>query len=80
DFLERVGEDNGKEIVLGKDLISVERIEDSNDVYTALIGIGKANEEGKFITFEGINGGKNYVEAQEAFQRWGDESGHHIGV
>ena len=80
DFLERVGEDNGKEIVLGKDLISVERIEDSNDVYTALIGIGKANEEGKFITFEGINGGKNYVEDQEAFQRWGDESGHHIGV
>jgi phage minor structural protein len=80
DFLERVGEDNGKEIVLGKDLISVERMEDSNEVYTALIGIGKANEEGKSITFEGINGGKNYVEDQEAFQRWGDESGHHIGV
>ncbi|KMM38593.1 phage tail spike protein [Guptibacillus hwajinpoensis] len=80
DFLERIGEDNGKEIVLAKDLMSVERIEDSNNVYTALIGIGKANEEGKFITFEGINGGKNYVEDQDAFQRWGDESGHHIGV
>src|SRR5690625_2081806 len=73
DLLERVGEWNGREVTFGKDLDGIRRIE-KQDVVTALLGIGPADENGN--RFEVL------VEDEEALERWGriDEHGniHHL--
>ncbi|MED3088881.1 phage tail spike protein, partial [Bacillus toyonensis] len=66
DVVKKVGRDNGKEFLLGKDVQGIRRIENSQDVVTALVGVGPSKENpdtGKeeFLTFEDINGGKLYV-------------------
>ncbi|KEZ51329.1 phage tail spike protein [Metabacillus indicus] len=76
DLLKRIGHYNGKEVELGKDLIGIRRLSDSNDLYTALWGVGKATADGEFITFEDINQGKKYVVDEQARARWG----LHFGV
>ncbi|WP_191556453.1 phage tail spike protein [Metabacillus idriensis] len=76
DLLKRIGHYNGKEVELGKDLIGIRRLSDSNDLYTALWGVGKATADGGFITFEDINQGKKYVVDKQAKARWG----LHFGV
>ena len=40
DMVRKVGRDNGKEIVLGKDLQGIRRIENSQDAISALVGVG----------------------------------------
>jgi phage minor structural protein len=77
DFLLAVGMDNGKETVLGKDLVGIERDEDSKNLYTAVLGMGQANADGQLITFESINGGKNYVEDVDAKERWSNNGDHY---
>lgn len=62
----------GKEIVFGKDLIGIERIEDSSHIVTALLGIGPQKEDGTRLTV--------LVEDQEALQRWGRNGQHLIEV
>ncbi|MDX8291414.1 phage tail spike protein [Metabacillus indicus] len=76
DLLKCIGHYNGKEVELGKDLIGIRRLSDSNDLYTALWGVGKATADGEFITFEDINQGKKYVVDEQAKARWG----LHFGV
>jgi phage minor structural protein len=66
---------NGKEIVFGKDLVGIRRIENTGELYTILYGVGQADAEGKFVTFESINNGKKYLEDAEAIQRWGELRG-----
>ena len=52
-MVRKVGRDNGKEIVLGKDLQGIRRIENSQDAISALVGVGPFNEEtGEYLTFE----------------------------
>ncbi|XLP22092.1 phage tail spike protein [Bacillus toyonensis] len=81
DLVKKVGRDNGKEFVLGKDVQGIRRIENSQDVVTALVGVGPSKENpdtGKeeFLTFEDINDGKLYVSNNDALQRWSKDGKH----
>ncbi|EJQ38820.1 phage minor structural protein [Bacillus toyonensis] len=81
DLVKKVGRDNGKEFLLGKDVQGIRRIENSQDVVTALVGVGPSKENpdtGKeeFLTFEDINGGKLYVSNNDALQRWSKDGKH----
>ncbi|PHE12630.1 hypothetical protein COF41_25545, partial [Bacillus toyonensis] len=81
DLVKKVGRDNGKEFVLGKDVQGIRRIENSQNVVTALVGVGPSKENpdtGKeeFLTFEDINGGKLYVSNNDALQRWSKDGKH----
>ncbi|MEB9033378.1 phage tail spike protein, partial [Bacillus cereus] len=53
------GQDTGKTIELGKDLIGIKRIENSQNICTALIGFVKG-EGDNIITIEKINNGLPY--------------------
>lgn len=50
-----LGEDTGKFFTHGKDVVGIERFEDTTKLVTALIGVGKANEQGVPMTFATIN-------------------------
>ncbi|GAE32454.1 phage tail spike protein [Alkalihalobacillus hemicellulosilyticus] len=63
DLLERVGQWQGREVELGKDLQGIRRIEKTDNIYTALRGIGPADEDGTRLEV--------LVEDEEALQRWG---------
>ncbi|WIG40315.1 phage tail spike protein [Bacillus toyonensis] len=77
DLVKKVGRDNGKEFLLGKDVQGIRRIENSQDVVTALVGVGPQNSEtGEFLTFEEINNGKLYVGNNDALQRWSKDGKH----
>lgn len=81
DLVKKVGRDNGKEFLLEKDVQGIRRIENSQDVVTALVGVGPSKENpdtGKeeFLTFEDINGGKLYVSNNDALQRWSKDGKH----
>ncbi|EJR62761.1 phage minor structural protein [Bacillus toyonensis] len=77
DLIKKVGRDNGKEFLLGKDVQGIRRIENSQDVVTALVGVGPQNSEtGEFLTFEEINNGKLYVGNNAALQRWSKDGKH----
>ncbi|MEH7813424.1 phage tail spike protein [Bacillus toyonensis] len=81
DLVKKVGRDNGKEFLLEKDVQGIRRIENSQDVVTALVGVGPSKENpatGKeeFLTFEDINGGQLYVSNNDALQRWSKDGKH----
>ncbi|EJR56826.1 phage minor structural protein, partial [Bacillus cereus VD115] len=77
DLIKKVGRDNGKEFLLGKDVQGIRRIENSQDIVTALVGVGPQNSEtGEFLTFEEINNGKLYVGNNDALQRWSKDGKH----
>ena len=81
DVVEKVGRDNGKEFELGKDVQGIRRIENSQNIITALVGIGPLREnpeigEEEYLTFEEINNGKLYVSDNDAFQRWSKDGEH----
>lgn len=77
DLLARRGNDTGKRFTYTKDIEEIKKIVHRDDVITALYGYGKGEkiEEtggyGRRITFGDINGGKNYVENEEARLIWG---------
>lgn len=72
-----------KRFEYGKDLIGVTRTVAPDDVYTAMRGFGKGDDlgdddgdtNGRRITFAGINGGRDYVEDEDALRRWGRPDG-----
>ncbi|GAB3808649.1 phage tail spike protein [Virgibacillus kimchii] len=77
DLLERTGEWRGREVTFGKDLQGIRRIEKTDNIYTALKGIGPEQEDGTRLEV--------FVEDQEALQRWGrpnefGELQHLVGV
>ncbi|NMH72773.1 hypothetical protein HF078_06795 [Bacillus sp. RO2] len=67
DMIKRRGEDTKKETRLGKDLIGVERIENS-DIVTALRVLGPELEDGSRLVVE--------VKNEEAKQRWARDGEH----
>lgn len=69
DLLPRIGEWQGREIEIGKDLIGIERTEKTDQLVTALIGLGPVREDGTRLEVR--------VEDQEALQRWG-RNGRHL--
>lgn len=52
---QELGEDTGKFFTHGKDVVGVERLEDTTKLVTALIGVGKANDQGVPLTFSSLN-------------------------
>ena len=77
--LTRRGTDNGRRFAYGRDMMSVSRTVDADDVVTALYGFGKGEEVGdgygRGIDFADVNGGKQYVEDLEALETWGRPDG-----
>lgn len=69
DFLKKRGKFRGKEVVLGKNLIGVERREISENIVTALRCLGPEQEDGSRLVV--------IVEDAEALERWG-RNGRHI--
>ncbi|AQS55300.1 hypothetical protein B0W44_05385 [Novibacillus thermophilus] len=72
DLIEQVGEWRGREIVFGKDLLGIERKEKTDQVVTALIGLGPEREDGTRLEV--------FVEDLDALQRWGRGGRHLIEV
>ena len=78
DMVKKRGRETGKEITLGKDLMGIKRIENSQNICTALLGFVK-KEGGEFITITEINNGVPYLVDSDAFQRWNEKGQHKFG-
>lgn len=63
DLLNRIGNWKGREVSFDKDLIGIKRTEKTDNVFTALLGLGVEREDGSRL--------KVLVEDQNALQRWG---------
>ncbi|MGG3727430.1 phage tail spike protein [Bacillus wiedmannii] len=78
DMVKKRGQETGKEVTLGKDLMGIKRIENSQNICTALLGFVK-KEGGEFITITEINKGVPYLVDNDAFQRWNEKGQHKFG-
>ncbi|MGG0762861.1 phage tail spike protein [Bacillus paramycoides] len=78
DMVKKRGRETGKEVTLGKDLMGIKRIENSQNICTALLGFVK-KEGGEFITISDINNGVPYLVDGDAFQRWNERGQHKFG-
>jgi phage minor structural protein len=72
DFVKRIGQDTGKEIVEGKDLLGIKRRLLAKRVVTALICIGPEREDGTRL--------KVTVKDEAAFQNWNWQGQHLVEV
>jgi phage minor structural protein len=89
DMLRRRGDNTGKIFSYGYDLTDeVQRVIDTNDLVTALIGIGPNDSDGKPMTFanyhptvpSGYEKQLDWIGNIEARERWGDQGKHIFGV
>ncbi|HDR7493077.1 TPA: phage tail protein [Bacillus cereus] len=78
DMVKKRGRDTRKEVTLGKDLMGIKRIENSQNICTALLGFVK-KEGGEFITIAEINNGVPYLVDDGAFQRWNEKGQQKFG-
>ncbi|MBJ8085251.1 phage tail protein [Bacillus cereus] len=78
DMVKKRGREIGKEVTLGKDLVGIKRIENSQNICTALIGFIK-KEGGEVLTISDINKGIPYIVDNDAFQRWNEKGKHKFG-
>jgi phage minor structural protein len=75
DMVKKRGRDTRKEVTFGKDLMGIKRIENSQNICTALLGYVQ-KENGEFITISEINNGVPYLVDDAAFQRWNEKGKH----
>ena len=75
DMVKKRGRDTRKEVTVGKDLLGIKRIENSQNICTALLGFVK-KENGEFITISSINNGVPYLVDDIAYQRWNEKGKH----
>ncbi|MHA4207306.1 phage tail spike protein [Bacillus cereus] len=82
DLIKKRGRETNKEVTLGKDLVGIKRVENSENIITALVPyyIGQ-DEDGndKLITIESVNNGSQYIVDDAAFQRWNVNGKHLFG-
>ncbi|PET37534.1 hypothetical protein CN520_25090 [Bacillus cereus] len=78
DMVKKRGQETGKEVTLGKDLVGMKRVENSQNICTALLGFSKKEGDG-FITITDINDGIPYLVDSDAFQRWNERGQHKFG-
>ncbi|QWG80478.1 MULTISPECIES: phage tail spike protein [Bacillus cereus group] len=78
DMIKKRGRETGKEVTLGKDLMGIKRIENSQNICTALLGFVK-KEGGEFVTITEINNGVPYLVDGDAYQRWNEKGQHKFG-
>ncbi|MDZ4533901.1 peptidase S74 [Bacillus cereus] len=82
DLVKKRGRETNKEVTLGKDLVGIKRIENSENIITALVPyyIGQdADGNDKLITIESVNNGFQYIIDDAAFQRWNVNGKHLFG-
>ena len=82
DLVKKRGRETNKEVTLGKDLVGIKRIENSENIITALFPyyIGQdADGNDKLITIESVNNGSQYIVDDAAFQRWNVNGKHLFG-
>lgn len=75
DMVKKRGRDTRKEVTVGKDLLGIKRIENSQNICTALLGYFK-KDNGEFITISEINNGVPYLVDDAAYQRWNEKGKH----
>lgn len=68
DLVEQVGTWRGRIVEFGRDLLELRRIEKTDNVVTALLGIGPEQEDGTRLEV--------FVEDRDALSRWGRNSQH----
>lgn len=76
DLIARRGRDKGQVIEYGKNLAGISKTESSKEIYTALIGVGPADDAGNLLTFKDLNKpdsptGQDWVGDEEARQLYG---------
>ncbi|SEH78544.1 phage minor structural protein, N-terminal region [Halobacillus karajensis] len=71
DLVKRVGEWRGRVIETGHDLIDAEKIEDTDNVYTALVGLGPIREDGTRERVEVTNEAARINWVRKGKHRWG---------
>ncbi|PEQ75146.1 peptidase S74 [Bacillus cereus] len=82
DLVKKRGRETNKEVTLGKDLVGIKRIENSENIITALVPyyIGQdVDGNDKLITIESVNNGSQYIVDDAAFQRWNVNGKHLFG-
>lgn len=72
DLVDRIGMYRGRTVEFGRDLQSIRRIEKTDEIVTALYGIGPEDEKGNHLEV--------FVEDLDALERWGRKGKHIIGV
>ncbi|MEH6977973.1 phage tail spike protein, partial [Bacillus pseudomycoides] len=77
-MMKKRGRYTGKEIVLGKDLIGVRRIENTQNICTALVPFVKKGD-GTLLTIETVNYWFPYIVDAASFQRWSVRGKHKFG-
>lgn len=80
DLLEQRGTDTGKRFEYRKDIIGLTRTEDSTQLATALVGIGKADANGVRMTIASANGGVDWIGDDDALEKYGYNGRHIFGV
>lgn len=72
DYLQAIGELKETEIVLSKNLITLEQERDPSKIITRLIPLGEKLEDSEArLTIESINNGLNYIDDVEAIEEFG---------
>lgn len=66
DYLKDPGEVSDQSIRLGYNLVDLQQTYDGSDVFTRLIPVGD-----KQLTISSVNGGKNYIQNDLGFQKYG---------
>lgn len=72
DYLQSIGEKKDTEIVLARNLITIEQERDPSDVITRLIPLGaKLEDSDERLTIASMNNGINYIDDEEAISEFG---------
>ena len=72
DYIQAIGEKKDTEIVLARNLVTIEQERDPSDIITRLIPLGaKLEDSDERLTISGINNGLNYIDDEEAISKFG---------
>ncbi|MCF0163184.1 MAG: phage tail protein [Fusobacterium necrophorum] len=72
DYLTVIGEKKDTSIILAKNLISIEQEKDATEIITRLFPLGEKLEgTDERLTIESVNGGKKYIDDEEAINEFG---------
>jgi phage minor structural protein len=86
--VEKRGKVTGKLFDYTKDVLEVERTEDTKNLVTALIGVGRGDSDGTLLTLLGFNADQDerfvkiddYIADMDSFQRFNKDGRHIFGV
>lgn len=72
DYVQSIGKKKDTEIVLARNLVTIEQERDPSDVITRLIPLGaKLEDSDERLTVSSINNGLNYIDDEEAISEFG---------